>query len=259
MKRQSLLKAALILFGLTAYLHLAGCGVVFVNRGSQDEPLRDGLEKPSDHRVAVTVPSAQKVICDFEDGTTLMNPRLWGAPNGSWSAYSYAGNTVNYPFIVPGGANGTREAAHVSGTLVNKGDATYPAFILAGKFKPNGTHDASAFTGIRFYYQCPSSDQALARRFAIPIAPTVPSSSGGTCASDCYNHFGQDLTVTDGWVLKTVPFKDLQRVAGWGSPVGSPEFPDHLTEIIDIEWNHNSANTAGKYNIDYWVDEVEFY
>jgi hypothetical protein len=230
-----------------------------VNQGSKNEPLRDGLQNPSEHAAKVIVPAAQKVVSDFEDGSNRMNPQLYGAPEGSWMAYSYAGNTVNSPFVVSGGANGTKMAAHLFGNLINKGDASYPAFVLAGRFNPGGYFDASAFSGIRFYYKCPSDDNASARRFAIPIAGTVPPSAGGTCSDNCYNHFGKDLVPSDGWVLVNAPFKDLQRIPGWGSPVGSPEFPEHLTEIIDIEWNHNSANTGGKTNIDFWVDEVEFY
>jgi hypothetical protein len=56
----------------------------------------------------------------------------------------------------------------------------------------------------------------------------------------------------------TVSFKDVKRL-GWGSPVAPPDFTDHLNQIIDIEWTHNTQNTPGKVTVDYWVDEVEFY
>ncbi len=228
-----------------------------MNKGSVQEPLSDGLVNPDQNRPKITVPHDQEVIGNFDDGSTNMNPQLYKAPNGTWSAYSYAGNTVNYPFVVAGGANGTKMAAHVSGTLANKGDATYPAFLLSGKFTPAGYYDAGAFSGIRFYYKCPN-DQASNRRFNIATAPTTPPSAGGTCASNCYDHFGQDLSQANDWTLVTVSFKDAKRI-GWGSPVAPPDFTDHLNQIIDIEWTHNTQNTPGKVTIDYWVDEVEFY
>lgn len=238
---------------------LAGCGMVFVNKGSKNEPLTDGLMNPSEFRAKVVVSAEQKIIGNFEDGTERMNPKLYGSSDGLWMALSFAGNTVNNPFIVPGGANGTGMAAHIFGVLVNKGDGSYPAFRLTGKLKMGGYYDASSFDGVRFYYKCPSDDKSVNRRFSIPIAATVPTSDGGTCVDGCYNHFEKDLSPTDGWVQVKAPFKDLQRQPYWGSPVTPPEFIDHLKEIVNIEWDHDAANTKGKYNIDYWVDEVEFY
>ncbi len=240
-------------------LSMAGCGAVLVNEGSKQEPLTDGLKNPAESKPTVVVSADQKIISNFEDGSPNMNPQLYGAPAGKWNAFSYAGNTINMPFIVPGGANGTKMAAHISGTLVNKGDGSYPAFTLQGMFKDSGFFDASMFQGIQYYYKCPADDKATARRFSVTIAATLPTSNGGTCTDACYNHFGADLSTTGDWVLKTYAFSDLKRQPGWGSPVNPPDFTDHLTEIKTIEWSHNSQNTAGTYPIDYWVDEVQFF
>ncbi len=239
-------------------LFITGCGAVLINEGSKDEPLSDGLKNPEVKTVQVAVPPDQSVISNFEDGLPHMNPKLYGAPAGKWTATSPAG-IIDTPLVVAGGANGTAMAIRVTGTLVNKGDNSYPAFLLAGKFKPRGFFDASPFHGIRFYYKCSTDDQAPRHRFSVPIAPTVPTSSGGSCTDGCYNHFGADLPPASEWSKKVYAFTDLQRGSGWGSPVTPPDFTDHLKEIIDIEWMEGSENAAGTYKIDYWVDEVEFF
>src|ERR1019366_3832076 len=138
---------------------LAGCGAVFVNKGSKDEPLTDGLRNPADMVAKVNVPADQKIVRDFEDGSTNMSAKLYGSGTGTSNAFA-SGGTLNSPFIVSGGANGTGKAVHLFGTLVNKGDNGYPAFTLQGMLKKGGPYDASMFQGIRFYYKCPSNDKA---------------------------------------------------------------------------------------------------
>lgn len=235
---------------------LAGCGAVLINEGSKLESLSDGLKNPASQTAKVIVPADQRLIGNFDDGSTHMNPSLYGAKAGLWSVSTYSG-TIDTPFIVPGGANGTPMAAHVSGTLL--GNNTYPSFTLTGKLKPSGYYDASPFTGIRFYYKEPSDDQAAGLRFSVPIASTVPISSGGICTDGCNNNFGVDLSKTDNWVKKDLAFGDMKRGAGWGSVVSPPDLTDHLREIVDIDWSNGSGNAVGTFKIDYWVDEVEFY
>ncbi|HTC20913.1 MAG TPA: hypothetical protein VK859_08695 [bacterium] len=236
---------------------LAGCGAVLVNEGAKNEPLTDGLKNPADMAAKVNVPADEKVICNFDDGSTNMSPKLYGG-GGNWNTV-ISGGSITTPFIVSGGANGTAMAAHIVGTLVNKGDGTYPSFTLQAMFKNSGTYDASMFEGIRFYYKCPIDDKAPARRFNVTIPATLPSNNRGTCTDQCYNHFGADLSETGDWAQKSYAFGDLKRQPGWGSIVTPPDFTDHLKEIVTMEWSHNAGNTAGSYAIDYWVDEVEFF
>ncbi|HVZ81485.1 MAG TPA: hypothetical protein VHE12_11920 [bacterium] len=250
---------ALLLSPVLTLLFLAGCGGVLVNEGAKNEPLTDGLRDPAALAAKVDVPADQKVIGNFEDGSTNMNPKLFGSGSGTWSAFGTGGNTIGNSWIVEGGANGTGHAVHIFGTLVNKGDNSYPAFMLQGALKSGGRLDARMFQGIRFYYKCPATDQATTRRFNMPIPATLPASNGGTCTDGCYNHFGADLSVTGDWTRKSFDFTDLKRQAGWGSPITPPDLVDHLKELTNLEWSHNSGNSAGTYAIDYWVDEVEFF
>lgn len=242
--------------GLLAF---AGCGAVFVNEGSKDASWAQGLASTDANKPKVDVPSGAQVITNFDDGSKNVSSKLFGGSGGNWSTITFGGNSISSDFVVAGGANGTAKCAHVTGTLVDQGNFVYPAFTLQGKFKGGGFYDASAFTGIRFYYKCPADDQAIKRRFAIGTGATLPASDGGNCQTDCYNHFGAFMDPANDWVLKSYSFEDLKREAGWGSPVTPPDLTDHLKEFVYIKWDHSGDNHAGTYTIDYWVDEIEFY
>ncbi len=247
------------LLGLFLVFLLAGCGAVFINPGSSQSSLREGLSNPDLNKVKVAVPHDQSVICNFDDGTKNTNSKLYGKSGGTWFDFSEGGNVPNAVFIVPGGANGSAMAAHIFGSLTDKGDKSYPAFSIQGKFTASGNYDASAFNGIQFYYKCPADDQAVKRRFVIATVPTLPSENGGTCVSDCYNHFGAMMSQTNDWKLCSYKFTELTREQGWGSPVTPPDLIDHLKEFVYLEWDQSGDNNAGTYAIDYWVDEVEFF
>ncbi len=253
------LKKPFTIIGWLPAVLLAGCGAVLVNQGAKEEPLTDGLKNPAALQAKVNVPADQKIVGNFEDGSTNINSKLYGAGGGTWSVFAGNGNTVNNPFVVSGGAHGTSMAVHLFGTLMNKGDNSYPSFTLQGKLKQSGYYDARAFSGVRFYYKSPSDDKAPAQRFKFTIAATLPTSNGGTCTDGCYNHFGADLSMSADWVQKSYSFNDLKRGSGWGSPITPPDLVDHLTEVVGLEWSHDSGNTAGSYPIDFWVDEVEFF
>jgi hypothetical protein len=252
-------KKSIFLTSLLGAVLLTGCGAVFINEGSKDASLAKGLANPNSNQKKVNVPKEAKVMNNFDDGSKTFSPKLYGNPGGAWMAFSFGGNTTNKEIIADGGANGTPKCAHVFGTLIDKGDAAYPAFTLSGKFKDSGTYDASPFTGLKFYYKSPATDQALKRRFAIGTTPTLPVADGGTCTDGCYNHFGADLSPSPDWVLKSYNFADMKRESGWGSPVTPPDLTDHLKDFINIKWDHSANNAAGSYNIDYYVDEVEFF
>ncbi len=249
----------LSLFGVLGLFLLAGCGAVFVNEGSKNASLARGLANPEKNSVKVNVPKEASVISNFDNGSKSGNPKLYLDGAGEWSTLTWAGNAVNSDFVVKGGANGTKMAAHVYGSLTDKGDASYPEFDLQFNFKGKDLYDASNFSGIQFYYKCPTADQALKRRFNIATAPTLPSSDGGICVNACYNHYGANLKPIADWTLYVLNFSDLTRLQGWGSPVTPPELTEHLKEFIYLKWAHSADNAAGTYAIDYWIDEVEFF
>jgi hypothetical protein len=246
-----------LLIGVVGILSFTGCGVVFVNTGSKNASLADGISVPV--KKTVSVPPEQRVVMNFEDGSKNTNPKLYGGADGVWMDTTFAGNTISGDMIDSPGANGTSKCAHIYGTLTDKGDGQYPAFQLQGNFKSTGYYDASAFTGIKFYYKCPPTDKSIKRRFGIGIAGTLPTSMGGSCTGACFNNFGANMTVSPDWVAVSYSFADLKRESGWGDPVSPPDLTDHLKEFISLVWANSANNTPGSYAIDYSVDEVEFY
>jgi hypothetical protein len=252
-------RLSFFLFAAGAAAFLAGCGAVFINEGAKNASLSRGLVNADANQPKVNVPAAAQIICNFDDGSKNMSSQLYGGAGGAWTTITFGGNTIDSDFVVPGGADGTKMAAHVFGTLVDPGDSSYPDFTLQGNFKSSGYYDASAFTGIQFYYKCPSDDDSNKRRFGIGTAPTLPGQNGGTCQSDCYNNFGAFMDPTNDWILKSYKFSELTREAGWGSPVVPPDLTDHLKEFIYIKWANSGDNHAGSYKIDYWVDQVAFF
>ncbi|HEY5038820.1 MAG TPA: hypothetical protein VIJ93_07100, partial [bacterium] len=178
----SLNKNFCLLLGFMGISVLAGCGAVFVNEGSKNASLADGISNPNAGQPKkINVSPEARIISNFEDGSNNMNSKLIGGGSGSWIDYGGDDGKPSAQFVVSGGANGTKMATHIFGTLVDHGNGKYPEFALSGKFKEGGMYDASPFSGIKFYYKCPATDQASKRRFVIGIAQTVPTSDGGTC------------------------------------------------------------------------------
>jgi hypothetical protein len=235
---------------------LAGCGAVFVNEGSQNAFLAEGLKNP-DKPPKPQLSRASRLMGDFEDGTTSMNPKLYSSNEGSWMATN--GSEILSGFIAAGGANGTTRAAHLRGMVVDTGDFSYPALVLQGKFHANGNYDASLFIGVRFYYKNAPDDKAHRSRFSVAIAPTVSSSEGGSCLDQCGNHYGANINPSAEWTQVSYKFGDLAREQGWGATVTPPGLPDHLQELVYLKWEHGANNVKGTFMMDYSIDEVEFF
>lgn len=237
---------------------LTGCGVVFINRGSKNNAYADYIRDPK-IETKQSLPDINLKVSNFNDGTKFMNPALYGAGLGYWRVVATEGNIPNNNFIAPGGAEGgVTKAAHISGYLADKGDASYPTLALEGRFRQSGYHyDLSPFKGVRFYYK--SNDKAGRRKFEFGIASTVPTAEGGVCVDQCNNHFGVTLPPSADWSSKSYLFSELAREEGWGATLESSDFADHLKEVVFIKWESGTSNVAGNYLIDFWVDKVEFY
>ncbi|HTA76075.1 MAG TPA: hypothetical protein VK791_02840 [bacterium] len=239
-------------FGLSL---LTGCGVVFINQGSKASSYADNIP---DARLVhkSSVPSENRQISSFADGTQYMNPYLYGAGLGYWQVLAGDGSIPNNNFISNGGVDSGR-AAHIAGYLNDVGDAKYPTLALEGKFKKTGYYDLTPFHGVRFYYK--SNDQAVRRRFSFGVASTVSVADGGVCTDQCGNNFGVFMKPSYDWTQQSFDFKALSREEGWGATLESDDFADHLKEVVLIKWENGTNNVPGMYRIDYWVDKVEFY
>jgi len=72
---------------------------------------------------------------------------------------------------------------------------------------------------------------------------------GGICKT-CWNHFGQDLSLTPEWKPYTVLFTGARQEEGWGAPRPTALSPDKL---ITINWTIGPGQTY-----DMWFDDVTF-
>jgi endoglucanase len=141
----------------------------------------------------------------------------------------------------PGGPNGSKYAAHVHGKIAPSGKSLYVSFGLS-LLNPKGNYDASKYKGISFWAKGPGKV-----RFRLPDVDTDPA--GDKC-SDCYNHFGVDLFLTDQWTRYTVPFDRMTMQSGWGDP--APEV--NKKALFGVEWGFNTPGA----DYDIWIDDIEF-
>jgi hypothetical protein len=169
--------------------------------------------------------------------------------------------SINNSGPIPGGANGTGTAFGANGTIVDYGNGAYPAFDLVAQFKSDGSvYDMGAFTGIKYFLKVGSDDTAPWRAFFIPISSTAPSTEGGTCASNCYDHFYVDYGNTNGvWTPVVRAFSDFKR-QGYGNSLNPPNLTGaNLKQALRLQWDESNRNAPGTIVFNVCVDEIQFY
>lgn len=147
--------------------------------------------------------------------------------------------------MTPGGANGTKFAAHMSGTVAG-GNGGYVGLGL-NFVDPQGQYDASKYQGITFWAKKGPGSVAKVR-LKVPDVNTVPE---GKVCKECYNDFGMELTLNDEWTQYTIPFRAMKQEKDWGSP-----HPDAITPstLYGIQFQFKEPGTS----FDFWLDEIEF-
>jgi len=144
-----------------------------------------------------------------------------------------------------GGANGTKYAAHMTGTVA-KSNSAYVGIGL-NFVDPQGQYDASKYKGITFWAK-KGPGSAAVTRLKVPDVDTVPE--GKVCTA-CYNDFGMDITLNDEWTQYTVPFTSMKQDKTWGSPHPNGIKPNTL---YGIQFQFKEPGS----NFDFWLDEIEF-
>lgn len=186
------------------------------------------------------------LIEDFEDDNS-QTAKLDGR-NGYWWMHSDPnGSTILPGSFMPeqNGASGTDRAIHIWGQTASS-QAAYGSqlgldFIDGGKL-----YDASKYIGIRFKARIKEGTSKTVR-FNIPDVNT--HKNAGVC-TDCWNHFGRDISLATEWQEYAVLFDEVRQAPGWGSPRPSNVTSGQL-------WGINWAIGVGR-NFDVWVDDVEF-
>jgi len=221
-------------------------------------------------------PSAATVL-DFESGTgvyaTLAEANRPGnlviLPGAAMVINPTAGYGSGAGALVSPGANGTNFCYHISGSVTDTGNASYPSLQLQIPLEKSASvtayYDAELFTGVKFYLKVMGTDNAGKRIFSIPVAQTEPPSSGGDCSPSaspnaCYNDFFVNYSSTSGaWQPFSSSFSSFTRGA-YGSTITPTTLSGlNLRQILYLDWSESNNNVAGNIIIDFYVDEIQFY
>ncbi len=146
--------------------------------------------------------------------------------------------------MAPGGANGSKFAARMQGTVGQGG--TVFAGMGFNFTDPKGGYDASKYRGFSFFAKKGAGGGSV--RVKVPDSNTDPD---GKVCTECYNDFGTDLELTSEWQKYTIPFSKLRQMPGWGKPVLGEIKPQ---EIYGIQFQVNAPGMS----YDIWVDDVAF-
>jgi CubicO group peptidase (beta-lactamase class C family) len=175
---------------------------------------------------------------DFEDGDVSVSPS--GLGSSRWHSYhDLSGSTL----LPEGDLGATRSddskyAAHVSGTLARTrftwaGVAVQPSDMTA-------PFDLSPWRAV-----CFRARGSGTMRFDVSDVNTAPE--GGVCRR-CYDVFGANVTLSEGWTEHCVRLDALAPM-GWGVPPQSTLTPE---KVFGLSWSMHTPGSA----YDLWVDDV---
>ncbi len=197
-------------------------------------------------------PPSEGMIADGESNSNQINP-IKGR-GGYWYTFVDSNGSTITPTagsqggtfaMSPGGANGSKFAAHMSGQ-VGGGDTVY-AGMAFNFVDPKGTYDATAYKGISFWAKIgPGSTPNV--RLKVPDTNTDPE---GKVCKECFNDFGVDLHLTEEWKQFVVPYMAMSQMKGWGSPRTKGV---DSSQIYGVQWQVNDKGMP----YDVWIDDIQF-
>jgi len=217
-----------------------GCIGVSQTRRDSESQAASGKPKRCPHGVR---PAIDGDMDDFEDGDNQLT-KLAGRDGHWWTEKDAFGSTVS---MMPddGGAGGSEMAMHAMGTTTsghggdNWGAGIGVNFVTQGAF-----YDASKYAGVSFRAKAgPKASRQI--RFKIADVDTHPK---GKVCTQCWNHFGMDLTLTGDWREYPILFSEVQQEPGWGAPR-----PDSVTpsKLIALDWTIGPDRSY-----DLWIDDL---
>lgn len=183
------------------------------------------------------------LVDDMADGDSQIVKKE--GREGYWNTFADTeGSTVNPKGdfkMTPGGPNGGKYMAQMTGKMATSGKSLYVGMGL-NFLNPKGPYDASKYKGVSFWAKGPGKV-----RFEALDVNTTPE--GDRC-KDCYNHCGVDLFLSDQWTRYTIPFDRMAQSPGWGDP--DPEVTKNA--LFALQWQFKTAGA----NYEISVADVEF-
>jgi endoglucanase len=149
------------------------------------------------------------------------------------------------PLPILGGANGSRCAWNLRGTLSNRPIAF--AALGINMTNPKAFYDASRFAGISFYARRSAGTSARVR---VSVSDWNTDSDGGVCTK-CFNYFGQEIELSETWTRYTLPFESLRQLPGWGVPRPRQIDPSRIFQMMFGVLDRGAP-------FDVWLDDVAF-
>jgi len=189
--------------------------------------------------------AADGLLDDFEDGNTQLS-EIAGRNGYWWKAHDPDGSTI-------GPDDSTPQKQGVDGSLgmyfkgqTASSDGAWGVNFGANFTNDSSTYDASKYAGITFKAKAgPNSTKKV--RFKIGDINTHQDL--GIC-TNCWNHFGQDIKLSEDWQQYTILFSEVRQLEGWGDPRPGSITPKELYSF-DI-----SVDKSATFEI--WIDDWAF-
>jgi endoglucanase len=207
----------------------------------------DGTPAPRTYCPRGTWVPKEGLIDDYQDGNT-MTFESEGRGGYWYTSADSAGSTIGPEELKPV-AEGTdgNSILHVFGETVTGDPSVAWGVQLGGNFTQGDPYDASKYVGIRF--RAKRGDGATPSvRFKVADLNTEPA--GGNC-TQCYNHFGQDLSLNPDWTQYEFFFGSMQQRPYWGDPRPASIAPKQLYGL------NFSVEAGAKF--DFSIDDLEFF
>jgi hypothetical protein len=214
--------------------------------------------------------AADKLIDDLEDGDNTIGNGV-GQPTpparlGYWFTYNEeSASCMQSPAPDPEGllpfppspmpGNGSMFGARTSGTgCTSIWGAGLGVDFNNCNLKSNA-YDASAYTGISFWYKSKSPIRVL-----VGTKPNLPMADGGMCTSECFNHHGKNFATSTAGTIATITWAELSGTAQIGSPPADPQTYGtkrgfNPAQLLNLQVQ---VDQAGGGNFEIWVDDLEF-
>ena len=224
---------------------------------TRDAAADSGVDAPKDTFVAPdtsadvydTSPTCA-LIDDLEDGDGAIIAKC--GRHGFWFTFNDGTATgtqqppIAGPFTassIPGGRAGSTFAARTNGS----GFTAYGAG-MGVQFNGGSTpYDAHGWSGVGFWARV-ATGTVTTIRMDFPDNFTDPH--GGTCGTECYDHFGTYLTFSTTWTYYVVKWSDLTQ-EGWGLAAPSGKIDAYHVYNMQIQ-------TGGSSVFDVWIDDMTF-
>jgi hypothetical protein len=188
---------------------------------------------------------------DFEDSNNKVK-EIEGRGGWIYTFKDGLGSVVEFPQgdfrVYPGGVGDSKYCSRFRGTTAKSGGDIFAGMGMNVSPAEGGSYDASKYTGISFLAKRGSADAVGVMRLNVADVNTDPA---GKICTECFNHFGAPVKLTDQWVRYVIYFSEMEQRSGWGAPR-----PDKIdaSSLISVQFQ----TTIPNIKFDLMVDDIRF-